>query len=507
MQTRSKRSTARAERVERSSLVERSSRVKRVEGSSPSLAKRPRNLPTSVEPPQGSSRIKHSPDISPPRIEPVEVSSLLKYSPNLSLSRIELVQRSSFDMPCASINTLPVELVRYIIRLATEVPVAFDTRSESVLDEDRDETRRLILESMKTKTSLSVVSKLLHILVEEYLYEIILLTKFPGCASLRRFASFLRKKTRGVVRSLGGRVRRLEMNFVIHAHDWTTSWDSLWGLLPACPNLEALLFQPQVLTITHWPMTILCSERFSRNIARRYGRTLRNLEMGGAIQFPQHCMQPMLACMENLEVIYICGNGHHTPNPRVSKEWTGTLPIGDRLKHLHTILGRTLRAEGAFHSFPRLRHISLSTFVPPTVLDLLRLHAGSIVSLYYEQNIVYAPLPVILETLPNLEHLLVQDYRNSAWDMVLRTQAHSNLRILTIFFMFSSYEHQSMLGDMDSLLKIVEEGRLPQFKKIRLGGYFHPEYRQELRGLGEMWSRLGLTLEERPDLKAWHGTL
>ncbi|KZO94516.1 hypothetical protein CALVIDRAFT_205118 [Calocera viscosa TUFC12733] len=485
MQTRSKRSTTRVEQVERSSLAERSQRVERVEGSS--RANSPRNLSTSpVEPLEGPSRVKHTPNLSP--------------------SRTEVVQGSSFFMPCASINTLPVEIVRYIIRLATDVPVAFDTSSESVLDEDRVETRRLILESIKTKSSLSIVSKLFHILVDEYLYEILFLTKFPGYTSLRLFAAFLRKKRRGDVRSRGDRVRRLELDFSFHAYDWTTSWDSLWGLIPACPKLETLtlLFQPEVEPSRQWRITAGCSEQFARNIGRIYGGTLRKLEIGGDIIFPQHCIQPMLACMENLEVIYIRDVGHHAPNPSVSNQWTGTLSIGNRMKHLHTILGQTLRLDISFHSSPRLRHVSLGAFVPPTVHDLLRLHAGSIVSLYYEQNLFYNPVPGILETLPNLEHLLLRDCRDAAWDILPPTQARSNLRILTRFLTFSSHEETGLLRDMESLLQRVEEGRLPQFKKIRLGGLFPDEYRQRSCELGEAWSRLGITWEERPDLTAWH---
>ncbi|KZO94508.1 hypothetical protein CALVIDRAFT_599887 [Calocera viscosa TUFC12733] len=488
IQTRSKRSTTRVERAERPSLAERLSPVNRVEGSPQSMAKRTHNLSAShVEPAERSSRIEHSLNLSPLRVKPVH--------------------GSSFDMSCTSINTLPVELVRYIIRLATDVPVAFDTRSESVLDEDRDETRRLIIKSMKTKTSLSIVSKLFHILIDEYLYEIILLTKFSGCESLRRFAAFLRKNRRSDARSRGDRVRRLELNFRIDADHWTTSWDSLWGLLPACPNLEAILFQPQSLLIWYLRGTVSCCEQFSRNIARRYGGTLRRLEIGGSIRFPQHCMQPMLACMEKLQVIYIRHVERLVLNPSTSKEWTGTLPIGDCVKHLHTILGQILRSDVAFHSLPRLRHVSLKPFVPPTVHDLLRLHAGSIVSLYYEQNTLYAPLPAILETLPNLKHLQVSDRWGTAWDMVLPTQGHSNLRILTLFLTFSSYEESSMLRDMDSLILRVEEGRLPQFNKIRLGGLFLDEHREGRRELGETWSRVGITWEERPDFKAWYDRL
>ncbi|KZO94522.1 hypothetical protein CALVIDRAFT_538977 [Calocera viscosa TUFC12733] len=520
VQTRSKRSTT-------SSVAERSSRFKSVEGSSQSRAKRPRNLSTSrVEPAEGSSQVMHSLNFSPPRIEPVEGSSPvhLKQPHNLSPSRTEFVQGSSLDISRASINTLPVELVDYIIRLATDVPVAFDTRSESVLDEDRVETRSLIIESIKTKSSLSIVSKLFHVLVDEYLYEILLLTEFPGCKPLYRFAAFLKIEQPGSVRSRGERIRRLELHFHIKSKVWTTAWDSLWGLIPACPNLELLVFQPQrlynyrgyhvhdhdhggvCLDSAGSPWKFNCSEKFARNISRHSGGQLRRLEIGGSIGFSLSCLQPMLACMRRLEVLYIHDVERYLQvNP--NKQWTGTLPVENQMKHLHTLLLPPVPFEAVTHALPRLRHVSVNQSyshlnVDSFVRNLLHRNASSIISLSYETRI-HVSLPVLLKTLPMLEHLRLEIYGVADWYMLLPAQAHANLRTITIFFFTPGPISTRVLLDMKSLLKFLEEGHLPQLTTIRLGGYRAASYDPEpheveaLSGLGIMW-------EEKPHLKVWY---
>ncbi|KZO94517.1 glycosyltransferase family 32 protein [Calocera viscosa TUFC12733] len=417
-------------------------------------------------------------------------------------------------MPSASINTLPVELVRYIIRLATDVPVVFDTSSESVLDEDRDETRRLILESIKTKSSLSVVSKLFHILVDEYLYEILLLTKFPGCKSLRLFAAFLKTKRPGGVQSHGERIRRLELHFHIKSDDWTTSWDSLWGLILACPNLELLVFQPQrlynyrgchVLDHDHGGLcldsarsqwTFNCSETFARNISRHYGGLLRRLEIGGGIRFPLSCLQPMLACMRRLEVLYIRDVDRFLwVNP--NRQWTGTLPMENQMKHLHTLLLQPLPFEEVTHASPQLRHVSVnhSYFlnVDSFVRNLLQQNVSSIISLYYDDK-SHISLPLLLETLPNLEHLRLQISEWADWYRLLPAQPYTNLRIITLFWGLSASLN------MKTLLELLEEGRLPYLKKIRHGDYlaatYHPEPYQ-VEALGD----LGITWEKKPKVQ------
>ncbi|KZT54899.1 hypothetical protein CALCODRAFT_499324 [Calocera cornea HHB12733] len=430
---------------------------------------------------------------------------------------------------------LPVELVRYIIRLATDVPVAFDTRHESVLDEDRVATRRELLVSLQTKLSISLVSKSFHVLAEEYLYEVLLLTRFPGCSTLRRFAAFLRRGRRGGLRPRGNRVRRLELHFRIDG-PWTISWDSLWGLLPACPNVELLLFQP-LGTVVHpalRPTTstygrylrhgveclrfdrndvflFTCTEPFVRAVARRYGGTLRRLEVGACCAVRSFYLQLMLAFLYNLEVIHIAPVqwrlGENNDSESIRKKWAETLPIPQQKQQLHTVLlHQACGLEFIPQLCPQLRHVSISnrffTPFPSIIRNLLQRNAASIISLYY-QHYYHSEnsLPDIVDLLPNLEHLRLLDWFGASWDNVFSPGIQPRLRTLTLFRIMLS--GSDLFKHMRELVQVGQDGRLPKLAKIRLGTCEHN--RGGLDQVQPAFARLGITREEREDLRPWYG--
>ncbi|KZO94532.1 hypothetical protein CALVIDRAFT_556315 [Calocera viscosa TUFC12733] len=445
--------------------------------------------------------------------------------------RTERVERELSDSPAPriSLNTLPVELVQYILRLATDVPVAFNTSCFWVLDEDRERTRRLIIDSLQTKTSLSLVCKPFHLLVDEYLYEALVLTRPPTCDAIRRLPSLLRARDRGGPPARGDRVRRLEMHFQVSERDeWMPAWDTLWGLLPACPNLEALYFHPRRASFYHWsssedlhrvwcvdgssslPAWTVCSEEFVRNVARTCGKTLRRLDMPRYVKFSRSYLQPMLASMCSLEVIHIAKLDESlTPIACSSKKWIGILPAGEQLQNLHTLLLESMPLQIDAGQMPKLKHITIWNRyirgVEDHVRDLLRIHALSIVSIYYHQeNERIVVLPDILDMLPNLEHLRLRDCWRSSWDKVLPTRPHMKIRAITVFLFngMSTHEH-SLIVDVKKLLHRVQQGRIPALKKIQVAGRTCEQFLRPNR-LGARLLRMGITWELRPDLISYY---
>ncbi|KZO94511.1 hypothetical protein CALVIDRAFT_538966 [Calocera viscosa TUFC12733] len=448
-------------------------------------------------------------------------------------SRTERVDRELSDSPArrAFFNTLTVELVQYILRLATDVPVAFDTSWSWVLDEDRVRTRRLIIDSLQTKASLSLVSKPFHLLVDQYLYEALLLRCPPTCDAIRRLPSHLRARKRGRRPARGDRVRRLELHFEVSPRDeWTPAWDTLWGLLPVCPNLEALYFHPRRVLWPHpksfedlhrvWcvdgstslPFWTVPSEKFVRNIARTWGRTLRRLDISCHVRFPLSYFQPMLASMCSLQVIHIAKLEDTLPPTPIAcsrKKWIGTLPAGEQMRHLHTLFLESMPLPIAAGQRPQLKHITIWNRyirgVEDHVRDLLRIHALSIVSLYYHQvHNTRVVLPDILDMLPNLEHLRLRDCWRSSWDVMLPTRSHMKIRAITVFLLdvMSTHEY-SLIADVKKLLDRVQEGRIPALKKIQVAGRTCEQFLRPDR-LGARLLRMGITWELRPDLIAWY---
>jgi len=135
----------------------------------------------------------------------------------------------------------PSEIHQLIIQAATCVPEAFDTSFDAILNEDLQSVLDTIHKSMLTRSTLSLVSKLFHELVEEFLYEIIIIYRFDYIPHLAKLLQSHGR--RGRLR--GSWCRRLDLRLgtgVIDYNDnaWYEGGHTIWGLIPACPNVIIL---------------------------------------------------------------------------------------------------------------------------------------------------------------------------------------------------------------------------------------------------------------------------
>jgi hypothetical protein len=190
---------------------------------------------------------------------------------------------------------IPPEILHKIVREATVVPEAFDTSFDSVLQEDREAVLKAIQTSMFIKTALSLVSKLFHCLVEEFLYEIVSIRRFryvpPLSILLRNQATYT---SWGITKPHGQQCRRLEIclgtggSRTYKDTAWYEGGHTLWGLIAACPNIHILLCRIWAKdrsegAITHRFRTFPHHTHVSlwRLIASTCGPQLRRIELFG----------------------------------------------------------------------------------------------------------------------------------------------------------------------------------------------------------------------------------
>ncbi|KZT53618.1 hypothetical protein CALCODRAFT_511325 [Calocera cornea HHB12733] len=301
---------------------------------------------------------------------------------------------------------LPPEITRSILRFATDVPVAVDASLETSLNEDPLETRALVEQSLDLKRTISLVSKSFHALVEEFLYEIILIRRPTGIA---RLVAHLREKRPGYT-DRGWWVRRLELDFEVSRTmmTWNAGWDTLWGLLSACAHLQVFRLAPrgsvraqlQHRRYYYYDWCASCSAKLLRNLAVLHGRTLRRIEFGdNIVPQPDHFAQflsllPALESSTALSIGYVgdtIADLGPTPEEDVSP-WPEGLPEDSRLLHLHTLhmeLGELPRQLAAWR-LPNLKHLHVvrADDIPMDkhVFEFLRAHDCTIRSLYHERQ-------------------------------------------------------------------------------------------------------------------------
>ncbi|KAG6902615.1 hypothetical protein C0995_014221 [Termitomyces sp. Mi166 len=191
-----------------------------------------------------------------------------------------------FSNTFVRVNTVPLEILCNILREATFVSEALDT--SSIYFENRATIVQLICESMKTKNSLSLVSKTFHYAMENYLYEIVMIFRFDYVPVLLQR---LRSIPAGYQSPRGHLCKRLDLYLGIGTvpygdEAWYEGGHTLWGLIPACPNLEILMARVVCSAATPhptatWNCPHLTHKALWMTIAACCAKTIRRLELYG----------------------------------------------------------------------------------------------------------------------------------------------------------------------------------------------------------------------------------
>lgn len=298
-------------------------------------------------------------------------------------------------------TALPVETIRRILREATQVPVALDTSQVAVAVENAAETRALVHESMQDKLAFSLVSHTWHSIADEFLYEIIALNQY---AHIRPLAKHLRRATGNGGPSRGWWVKRLQLDFGRSVGDawkqgvsvsWAWGSHTLWGLVPACPNLAILLLNSE--HRPPWDVGFTRGPRFRvpralfQTVAKHCAGTLRRIEFHNtdhsllvAKVFMYHCPELEVCRFPGAYQLHEFGaqdgsqdildrEGEPEPNPHLDPEddrefrtawktadWPKIPPATISLPALHTMNVGILHTEDFKEwSLPALQSLSI----------------------------------------------------------------------------------------------------------------------------------------------------
>ncbi|KAH0584585.1 hypothetical protein J132_07755 [Termitomyces sp. J132] len=408
---------------------------------------------------------------------------------------------------------IPTEIISCILREATVIPEALDT-SPSIFFEDRDAVIELVCDSMTTKASLSLVSKAFHNIMEIYLYEIVMVFRFENVPML---LSRLRTTPPGLHIPRGHRCRRLDLylgigDILYDDEAWYEGGHTLWGLIPACPNLEILMARV-VCSMARSDHHHLTHKALWITIAGCCAQTIRRLELYG-FRIRTDRVEMMLRYLTKLEACRIIGVRKFDPSQDTyddeePKEYF--LRLGDRsmrlkdcwdyskmsgwfdastvkefeaakknsqwppfvapasytLPCLHTLRIDTLDLK-RFHqlSFPNLRHLDM-TCLPGDTLDHCATHDNfptSITHLIYAgENITFAQF---FRFFPHLRQLTVaiecSEVPPSEYEYIA---PHLNLEVVEVASWNCPLSPHSLIQD---ILAAVRSKKLPSLRRIKL---------------------------------------
>ncbi|KNZ81933.1 hypothetical protein J132_10212 [Termitomyces sp. J132] len=408
----------------------------------------------------------------------------------------------------------PVEIISCILRHATFVPEALDT-SPSIFFEDRDAVIELVCASMKTKASLSLVSKAFHDVMENYLYEIVMIFRFDYVPILLQR---LRTTIPGFRNPRGHKCRRLDFYLGIGKipyadNAWYEGGHTLWGLISACPRLEILM--ARVVRSVYGPdHPHLTHKALWMTIAACCAKTIRRLELYG-FQIRMDRVEMMLRYLTKLEACRIIGVGpfdqsvdiydDEEPKERfiacgdrsvtlrdcwdyskmsgwfdaptvgefkAAKENSHWPPFATSAPYILPCL-HTLRLDTIYFSrlhqfsFPRLRHLDM-TFYLDDGLDLYAKNDHFPVSIthltYAGRNV---PFSQIFCLFPHLQQLSVaiepSEIPSSEYEYIA---PHPNLEIIELASWNGAYDPQSLIRD--DILAAVRARKLPSLRMIKL---------------------------------------
>ncbi|EJT99591.1 hypothetical protein DACRYDRAFT_117798 [Dacryopinax primogenitus] len=392
-----------------------------------------------------------------------------------------------------SLHTLPVELVRRILRYATEVPGLFDTEFDPIDGHVHRATKqRLQLTAvLPTKLALSVVSKSLHSLVGEFLYEAVIIYHFARVKPLVDLLSG--RDTEGRVR--GRMLKSLTLQFDPHS-DLKEFHPTLWGLLDVCPNVIVLRLIPWTL-YNAWhgtPLLRLYNQdillTLIHNITNLLGRRLRELDIAVNMMLLATTHFSLLKGLPALCIFSMSGaqllKGKEQPdqgNVERLDEPPG-LPVTTFLPHLHTLRIDSrdwFVSQLASWPLPALRHVGVNYGgdVDGHIRAFLQLfnRAQSINSFefllkYNDDPSDFHPcesLAQILQVLPNLTHFTIP--RPDILDEFIQVLEHQQLRVITAVdydcFWSAFRSADAKVTDLKKVGEALDKRRLPALTKIR----------------------------------------
>ncbi|KAG6895751.1 hypothetical protein C0993_009244, partial [Termitomyces sp. T159_Od127] len=458
---------------------------------------------------------------------------------------IERVRVSAFRSPLQITGmrqlAFPTEVIFCILREATLVPEALDT-SPSIFFENRDVVLQLVHDSMKTKASLSLVSKTFHNVMEFYLYEIVMIFRFEYVPILLRS---LRTTPLGFCIPRGHRCRRLDFylgigNIIYADEAWYEGGHTLWGLIPTCPKLEILMARV-VRSVQGLDFPHLTHKALWKTIVAYSSKTLRRIELYG-FWIRTDRLEMMLRYLTNLEACRIIGARKFDPHLdtyddeepkkrhlgrnrkiclkddwdysklsgwfdastveefKAAKEKSQWPPFDSpppyTLPSLHTLRVDRLDLKRLHQfSFPRLRHLDMTCF-PDNRLDLCATYThfpSSVTHLIYGGD--YNPLVHFLQFFPQVRQLTLAlefgDFPASNYEFVA---PHLHLEIVELATWDYNLELQPRIRD---ILTAVRAEKVPSLHTIKLT----PPWKYKELPLVEECDALGVRLEQvvRPE--------
>lgn len=399
---------------------------------------------------------------------------------------------------------LPTELLRDIIRHATHAPQLFDTSYEATRQEDRLETSKMMYKSLATKRALSLTCKRFYYMIDEFLYEFIILRSYNSIPSLLERLNHRSPTARC---RPGVYVRRLDIDLQINdgiqGHEAAMGMYSFWGLMPACPHLAIIIaniveWRPLGEPVFRRSLWLSPREALLMTIATCCAQTLRRLElMGNIVPVDDDVIHFLEYPFPSLEVLRIPGASATTLEfPGMHIDWPLDISTDPRFVHstqwppepmpppnspllpkLHTeeLVPQCLLEE----QLNSLRYIVVKPLDDDSMaerLDFLRLcllpSQASLRSFFYDVQVTEDSLDIwpLLAELPLLEELYFRRAPGAYIDGARAHAKHDHLASVTICALDSTrpFANSTLWADIAESVRI---GFLPALKSVQLHGF------------------------------------